>query len=143
MLDINFDNLHIPMWWIFAGVTGFIICWISLIAGSYLFLAKSYKQSTFAMSLFGTVVVLGFTFLEKLYPNNFASLFISLFMFSLDMTVITALLILTEKFPLFRDYSTYIYYPLSTVLKFVAIFGFVGIIQKITDKIDNRVTKNK
>ncbi len=143
MLDINFDNLHIPMWWIFTGVMGFIICWISLIAGSYLFLAKSYKQSTFAMSLFGTVVVLGFTFLEKLYPNNFASLFISIFMFSLDMTVMTVLLIIADNILSFRDYSTYIYYLSSTVLKFAAIFGFVGIIQKITDKIGNRVTKNR
>jgi hypothetical protein len=141
MLDINFDNLHIPMWWILTGIIGFIICWISLIAGCYLLLSKSYKQSTFVISIIGIVVVLGFAFLGEFYPDNFGTLFLALFMFSLDMAVVTVLLISADNILSLGDYSIYICYVLATVLKFLAIFGFVGFIQKITGKVNNRVTK--
>jgi hypothetical protein len=125
MLDINFSDFHIPMWVIYTAIIGFFFCLPFFIAGLTFLANKEYKNSTFIFSTIVTGLVLLCYYFTAVYPENFAFQFIPVLTCSFDIIV----------FLVFNDYlPIYGFYILSAMLKFLIVFGFVGVIQKILQK---------
>jgi hypothetical protein len=121
MLDINFSDFHIPTWMIYTASIGFFFCTVFCIAGISFLVSGEYSKSTFIYSAIIISLILLCFFLSKPFPDNIFLLFAPIFTISFD--IISFIL-------LFNFISPYFFLIVSLILKFLAAFGFVGIIQK-------------
>ncbi len=122
MLDINFSNFHFPTWMIYTAGIGFFFCSAFFIAGINVLVTGEYRKSTFIYS----GMILGFIllcfFLGKQFPDNIFLLFAPIFTISFDII---------SFFFLFNFISPYFFLIVSGILKFLAVFGLVSLIQKL------------
>jgi len=119
-----FHDIGMPPWMVYLWLFGLLTCPIFSGIGVYYLIRKKYKQSTFVLSFITLALFFLCFFLINLLPKLETDF---LFYLTLPFGFVATITLIFTGLP-------YVAHLIGIVLNFLAIFGAVGLIEKVFEK---------